>query len=82
MHAVGSELQRAHVRGGHARELRDGCRLSAGGQGKTDSLIVGKMSVTLHTTLGDLKIEVFCESVPKTAEVSPLLGYGGPQQHR
>ncbi|KAK1968541.1 cyclophilin type peptidyl-prolyl cis-trans isomerase/CLD [Colletotrichum sublineola] len=28
------------------------------------------MSVTLHTTLGDLKIEVFCESVPKTAEVS------------
>ena len=26
------------------------------------------MSVTLHTTKGDLKIEVFCESVPKTAE--------------
>ncbi|KAK4667255.1 Peptidyl-prolyl cis-trans isomerase cyp10 [Podospora pseudopauciseta] len=26
------------------------------------------MSVTLHTTLGDLKIEVFCEAVPKTAE--------------
>jgi len=26
------------------------------------------MSVTLHTNLGDLKIEVFCESVPKTAE--------------
>ncbi|EDO64970.1 hypothetical protein GE21DRAFT_3518 [Neurospora crassa] len=26
------------------------------------------MSVTLHTTLGDLKIEIFCESVPKTAE--------------
>ncbi|KAB5582679.1 peptidyl-prolyl cis-trans isomerase [Coniochaeta sp. 2T2.1] len=26
------------------------------------------MSVTLHTTLGPLKIEVFCESVPKTAE--------------
>ncbi|KFX92900.1 hypothetical protein V490_05109, partial [Pseudogymnoascus sp. VKM F-3557] len=26
------------------------------------------MSVTLHTTLGDMKIEVFCESVPKTAE--------------
>ncbi|KAL8334957.1 hypothetical protein RB598_009258 [Gaeumannomyces tritici] len=26
------------------------------------------MSVTLHTTVGDLKIEVFCESVPKTAE--------------
>ncbi|OAD79826.1 hypothetical protein PHYBLDRAFT_14803, partial [Phycomyces blakesleeanus NRRL 1555(-)] len=25
-------------------------------------------SVTLHTDLGDLKIEVFCESVPKTAE--------------
>jgi len=30
------------------------------------------MSVTLHTTHGDLKIEVFCESVPKTAEVSIL----------
>lgn len=28
------------------------------------------MSVTLHTSLGDIKIEVFCESVPKTAEVS------------
>lgn len=28
------------------------------------------MSVTLHTNFGDLKIEVFCESVPKTAEVS------------
>ncbi|KAK4132944.1 cyclophilin-like protein [Trichocladium antarcticum] len=26
------------------------------------------MSVTLHTTHGDLKIEVFCESTPKTAE--------------
>lgn len=27
------------------------------------------MSVTLHTTLGDIKIEVFCESVPRAAEV-------------
>ncbi|KPI38042.1 Peptidyl-prolyl cis-trans isomerase-like 3 [Cyphellophora attinorum] len=26
------------------------------------------MSVTLHTTHGDIKIEVFCESVPRTAE--------------
>ncbi|KAJ8062787.1 hypothetical protein OCU04_008044 [Sclerotinia nivalis] len=26
------------------------------------------MSVTLHTSLGDIKIEVFCESVPKAAE--------------
>ncbi|KAI9834165.1 MAG: Peptidyl-prolyl cis-trans isomerase cyp10 [Phylliscum demangeonii] len=26
------------------------------------------MSVTVHTDLGDLKIEIFCESVPKTAE--------------
>ncbi|KAI9228336.1 MAG: peptidyl-prolyl cis-trans isomerase-like 3 [Piptocephalis tieghemiana] len=26
------------------------------------------MSVTLHTDVGDLKIEVFCEAVPKTAE--------------
>ena len=29
------------------------------------------MSVTLHTSVGDIKVEVFCESVPKTAEVSP-----------
>ena len=26
------------------------------------------MSVTLHTTLGDLKIEVYCDSVPRVAE--------------
>ncbi|KAI5449933.1 Peptidyl-prolyl cis-trans isomerase cyp10 [Naganishia albida] len=26
------------------------------------------MSVTLHTNLGDLKIEVFCESTPKAAK--------------
>ncbi|OCL02206.1 cyclophilin-like protein [Glonium stellatum] len=26
------------------------------------------MSVTLHTTRGDLKIELFCEAVPRTAE--------------
>lgn len=26
------------------------------------------MSVTLHTTLGDLKVEVFCEAVPHAAE--------------
>lgn len=27
------------------------------------------MSVTLHTSLGNVKVEIFCESVPKTAEV-------------
>lgn len=26
------------------------------------------MAVTLHTTHGDLKLEIFCESVPRTAE--------------
>jgi peptidyl-prolyl cis-trans isomerase-like 3 len=26
------------------------------------------MSVTLHSTKGDIKLELFCESVPKTAE--------------
>ena len=26
------------------------------------------MSVTLHTTLGDLKVELFCEDTPRTAE--------------
>lgn len=37
------------------------------------------MSVTLHTTIGDIKIEVFCEAVPRTAEVrhapTPLLAW-------
>uniref|UniRef100_A0A4W2F272 PPIase cyclophilin-type domain-containing protein n=1 Tax=Bos indicus x Bos taurus TaxID=30522 RepID=A0A4W2F272_BOBOX len=27
------------------------------------------MSVTLHTDVGDIKIEVFCERTPKTSEV-------------
>ena len=26
------------------------------------------MSVTLHTTLGDLKLELFCDEVPRTTE--------------
>ncbi|KAJ4126316.1 hypothetical protein NW765_002100 [Fusarium oxysporum] len=26
------------------------------------------MSVTLHTSHGDIKVEIYCESVPKTAE--------------
>ena len=25
------------------------------------------MSVTLHTTMGDIKIEIYCDSVPRTA---------------
>ena len=33
------------------------------------------MSVTLHTSVGDIKLEIFCESVPKTAEVSPFPSY-------
>lgn len=35
----------------------------------------GFQSVTLHTNLGDLKCEVFCDEVPKAAEVllSPSL---------
>jgi hypothetical protein len=28
------------------------------------------MSVTLHTDAGDIKVEVFCEAVPKAAKVS------------
>uniref|UniRef100_A0A9L9PY51 Peptidylprolyl isomerase like 3 n=1 Tax=Homo sapiens TaxID=9606 RepID=A0A9L9PY51_HUMAN len=27
------------------------------------------MSVTLHTDVGDIKIEVFCERTPKTCEM-------------
>jgi peptidyl-prolyl cis-trans isomerase-like 3 len=26
------------------------------------------MSVTLHTTVGDIKLELFCEACPKTCE--------------
>ena len=44
------------------------------------------MSVTLHTTHGDLKIEVFCESVPNTAENFLALcasgAYDGTPFHR
>ncbi|MCJ1408195.1 Peptidyl-prolyl cis-trans isomerase cyp10 [Ptychographa xylographoides] len=44
------------------------------------------MSVTLHTDLGHLKIEVFCESVPKTAENFLALcassAYDGSPIHR
>lgn len=29
-------------------------------------------SVTLHTNLGDIKCEIFCDEVPKTAEVSSV----------
>ncbi|KIW21459.1 hypothetical protein PV08_02039 [Exophiala spinifera] len=44
------------------------------------------MSVTLHTTHGDLKIEIFCESVPRTAENFLALcasgAYNGTPFHR
>jgi peptidyl-prolyl cis-trans isomerase-like 3 len=44
------------------------------------------MSVTLHTTHGDLKIEIFCESVPRTAENFLALcasgAYDGTPFHR
>ncbi|KIX08241.1 peptidyl-prolyl cis-trans isomerase-like 3 [Rhinocladiella mackenziei CBS 650.93] len=44
------------------------------------------MAVTLHTTHGDLKIEIFCESVPKTAENFLALcasgAYDGTPFHR
>ena len=33
-----------------------------------------EQSVTLHTSLGELKIEVFSEAVPKAAEVGPFAG--------
>jgi peptidyl-prolyl cis-trans isomerase-like 3 len=44
------------------------------------------MSVTLHTSHGNLKIEIFCESVPKTAENFLALcaagAYDGTPFHR
>ena len=33
--------------------------------------IIADKLVQLHTDRGDVKIELFCESVPKTAEVKP-----------
>lgn len=38
-------------------------------------------SVTLHTDLGDLKIELFCEQCPKTCEVNsePISGISDAQ---
>ena len=33
-----------------------------------DNRLSGAQSVTLHTNLGDLKLEIFCDEVPKTAE--------------
>jgi cyclophilin family peptidyl-prolyl cis-trans isomerase len=48
------------------------------------------MSVTLHTTAGDLKLELFCDEVPRTAENFRQLavekkegaGYRGSRFHR
>ena len=36
--------------------------------GRHDAYKHNIMSVTLHTNLGDLKVEIFCEDVPRTAE--------------
>jgi Cyclophilin type peptidyl-prolyl cis-trans isomerase/CLD len=33
--------------------------------------------VTLHTTLGDLKLEIFCDEVPRTAENFMALAASG-----
>lgn len=32
-------------------------------------IVVSNMSITIHTTLGDMKFEIFCDRVPKTSEV-------------
>ncbi|KAF0695386.1 Aste57867_13820 [Aphanomyces stellatus] len=44
------------------------------------------MSVTLHTTLGDIKLEVFCDTAPRTAESFLALcasnGYDNTLFHR
>ena len=39
----------------------------------TPSLGSPFQSVTLHTDLGDIKLELHCDLVPKTCEVSSLL---------
>ena len=33
------------------------------------TVLLNLQSVTLHTDLGDLKIEIFCEDTPKASEV-------------
>lgn len=38
-------------------------------------VIIVFQSVTLHTDVGDIKIEVFCEECPKTAEVNKYIMY-------
>jgi len=43
----------------------DGARVRAHPASRADP---ARQSVTLHTTLGDLKVEVFCDEVPRTAE--------------
>jgi peptidyl-prolyl cis-trans isomerase-like 3 len=44
------------------------------------------MSVTLHTTLGDLKLEIYCDTAPRTAFNFLALcasgAYDGTKMHR
>lgn len=37
---------------------------------------VGLQSVTLHTNVGEIKCEIFCDEVPKTAEVQTRASLG------
>jgi len=46
------------------------------------SLLFCFQSVTLHTDVGDIKIEVFCEECPKTAEVSVFIFHNILIYHR
>jgi peptidyl-prolyl cis-trans isomerase-like 3 len=47
---------------------------------------MGLQSVTLHTSVGDIKLEVYCEEVPRTAENFLALAasgyYNGTLFHR
>jgi peptidyl-prolyl cis-trans isomerase-like 3 len=47
---------------------------------------MGVQSVTLHTSLGDIKLEVYCEEVPRTTENFLALAasgyYNGTLFHR
>lgn len=40
---------------------------------KFSKCLVFLQSVTLHTNLGDIKCEIFCDEVPRTAEVLNFL---------
>ncbi len=75
--AVGPKMVRARARRG---------RPPAAGARAYAPHTAGAQSVTLHTNLGDVKLEVYCDEVPRTAENFLALCasgyYNGTRFHR